>query len=110
MIHEKLRTAWEARQLGRSLRGLPPDRTPVWYHESDQSRYASECDLCETDGHLHLFTCPNNPRRPDAPPPGWVFSFDGMELTFVCKCGKTHFRYTGRECPCGEPFPHEFRA
>lgn len=32
-------------------------------HESDQTRYASECNLCETDGHLHLFYCPNNPRR-----------------------------------------------
>jgi hypothetical protein len=34
-----------------------------YLHESDQSRYASECDLCETDGHLHLYDCPNNPRR-----------------------------------------------
>lgn len=32
-------------------------------HESDQSRYASECDLCETDGPLHMFECPNNPRE-----------------------------------------------
>ena len=30
--------------------------------ESDQSRYASECDSCETDGHLHTYNCPNNPR------------------------------------------------
>jgi hypothetical protein len=32
-------------------------------HESDQSRYASECDLCETDGDLHMWDCPNNPRH-----------------------------------------------
>jgi hypothetical protein len=61
-VHEKLRRAWEARQLGRSLRGLPPEPTPGW--------------LC----------------------------------TYTCQCGKSHLMFTGRECPCGEPFPHEFRA
>lgn len=30
---------------------------------TDRHLYASECDLCETDGHLHYWTCPNNPLR-----------------------------------------------
>ena len=38
-------------------------------------RYASECGLCETDGHMHMWDCPNHPRnidsgtRNDAEPP-----------------------------------------
>lgn len=28
---------------------------------------------------------------------------------FRCVCGKMHLRYVGRTCPCGEPFPEEFR-
>jgi hypothetical protein len=51
-------------------------------HESDQSRYASECDLCETDGHLHLYDCPNNPRcRHDGP---IARDADGTEVCLAC--------------------------
>ena len=29
-------------------------------------RYASECSLCETDGHMHMWDCPNHPRNSDS--------------------------------------------
>lgn len=37
--------------------------------------------------------------------PGWI---DPRQM-FQCVCGKVHLRYVGLTCPCGEPFPREFR-
>jgi hypothetical protein len=39
-----------------------------------------------------------------------VFGWMDPALMFRCAvCGKVHFRFVGRVCPCGEPFPDEHR-
>lgn len=28
---------------------------------------------------------------------------------FQCVCGKMHLYWSGKVCPCGEPFPYEYK-
>lgn len=55
---------------------------PVHYEFDQSDRYASECDLCETDAGLHLASCPNNPLFVGkAPPKERMTEWDLMMVT-----------------------------
>jgi hypothetical protein len=32
-----------------------------------------------------------------------------LSAFFRCVCGKVHMKWSGKVCPCGEPFPYEVR-
>jgi predicted ATP-dependent serine protease len=36
-------------------------------------------------------------------------TFSWSWLFRCAACGKLHFKWTGRTCPCGEPFPDAVR-
>lgn len=62
-------------------------------HESDQSRYASECDLCETDGHLHAWACPDNPLESHDE----YAYYDAFYETLAAEAAADHAAEGGRE-------------